>query len=119
MSERFLSAGLLGLFTLLCLPAAQRAAGPREQVRLTLSGASAERYEGEVVFRCDAALVNDTDAVLTVRSNFSSAFDGLHLVVLGPDGRRLVQQSYSRHQSPSSPDGRLFPLGRGANRKTL
>jgi hypothetical protein len=53
-------------------------------VFLLLSKASAERRDGDVLFRCDAALDSAAGKHLTVRSNFHSAFDGLELVVTPP-----------------------------------
>ncbi len=99
--------------------AVPRGAPAKEPVRLTLPGASAQRSGKDVVFRCEAVIVNNTGAVLKVQSTFYSAFDGLELVVLTAKGKELRRQSYLHHQSPHSPQGRQFPLNKGENRKTL
>lgn len=97
----------------------RRAEGPHEPVRLLLPRASAERWDDEVLFACDAVVVNDTGTELKVKSGFHSAFDGLRLVVLNAEGKRLVQQPYTCHQAPSSPEGTVFTLHKGKNAKAL
>ena len=82
-------------------------------VSLILSKASAKRQEQEVVFRCEAILHNAIGRALTVRSTFSSAFDGLELVVTDNAGKVLAQQRYTAHQSPFTPDGRNFEVKKG------
>jgi hypothetical protein len=104
--------------------AALFAAGPsavgqdnRPTVSLLLGKASAERTAHDVLFRCEAALLN-AGKELTVRSNFSSAFDGLELVVTAADGTVLAQRGYTWHQSPVAP-GRSFPLKSGRTEERL
>src|SRR5262245_46502362 len=87
-------------------------------VSILLSKASAERTEHHILFCCDAILDSAAREDLTVRSGFSSAFDGLELVVTTPDGKLLAQQGYTHHQSPFS-TGRTFPLKPGRTEKTL
>ncbi len=96
-----------------------RAIAKKGSVRLMLSKASAKQEEDFIAFACEAVLVNKTGAIVNVRSNFFSAFDGLELVVFGPDGSKLVQQPYIFHQSPHHYEGRLFPLKIDENRQTL
>jgi hypothetical protein len=88
-------------------------------VSLVLSKASAERDEHDTLFRCEAVLDNATGKDLTVRSNFSSAFDGLELVATTKEGKTLAQQPYTWHQSPFAPPGREFILKQGTTEATL
>jgi hypothetical protein len=88
-------------------------------VSLLLSSASAERDEHDTLFRCEVLLDNATGKELTVRSNFSSAFDGLELVVTTREGKTLAQQPYTWHQSPFAPPGRDFTLKQGSTTATL
>lgn len=100
----------------------EKAIAKKGAVRLLLAKASAEKEpQSGVLFRCEAVLVNETDSVVNVKSNFYSAFDGLQLVVFRSDGSKLVQQSYLHHQSPytSAKEGALFPLNIGENHKLL
>ena len=87
-------------------------------VSLLLSRASAERWERAIFFRCAAVLDNGSGKDLTVRSNFSSAFDGLELVVTTADGKVLAQQGYTYHQSPYAL-GRKFTLKPGRTEEEL
>ena len=96
-----------------------RADEPKPTVSLILSKASAERREQGALFRCTVGLDNATDKDLTVRSNFYSVFDGLELVVTNKEGKTLVQQSYTWHQSPFTASGREFPLKKGTTTGTL
>jgi hypothetical protein len=91
---------------------------PMPAVSLILSKASAERGEHYTLFRCEAVLDNATGKDLSVRSNFSSVFDGLELVVTTREGKTLAQEPYIFHQSPFSM-GRDFPLKQGATKQTL
>jgi hypothetical protein len=88
-------------------------------VSLILSKATAKRGELDTVFRCEAVLDNALGKDLTVRTNFSSVFDGLELVVTNKDGKILAQQPYIWHQAPFSPPGRKFMLKRGTTAATL
>jgi hypothetical protein len=90
------------------------AAAEKPGVSLLLSKASAERQQGDVLFQCEAVLDNDTGDPLKVKSNFSSVFDGLELIVTDKDGKTLAQQGYTWHQSPFSSSGRDFVLKKGA-----
>jgi hypothetical protein len=87
-------------------------------VSLLLHKASAERWEQDVLFRCEVALDNATGRDLAVRSSFLSVFDGLEIVVTTPEGKVLVQRTFTFHQSPFS-TGRLFPLNQGKTAGTL
>ena len=89
------------------------------RVSLMLSAVSAEKRADDTLFRCDVAIVNDTENVLTVSSNFYSAFDGLELVVTDADGKTIKQQPYTSHQSPFTHKGRQFPLKRGKTQTSL
>lgn len=91
----------------------------KQPVRLALAKAAAEREAGGIAFECESVMINETGAVLHVKSNCFSAFDGLQLVVFDGDGTRLVQQAYVAHQSPYSPEGRRFPLNVGETRQLL
>lgn len=112
----------LSLAPILCWavePSTQQAKAGKEPIRLTLSKASAEQEVGDIVFHCEAVLVNGTGTAVKVNSHFFSAFDWIELVVFAPDGSRLVQQPYTWHQSPYSPEDRVFFLKMGENRQTL
>jgi hypothetical protein len=97
-------------------------AGPEAAVagvRLVLASATAERWaNGDVLVRCTATLQNDTGRELDVRTNFHSAFDGLTLVLLRPDGTELARQAYDFHQSPYAED-QAIPLPPGATTEEL
>jgi hypothetical protein len=88
-------------------------------VSLLLDKVSAERHKQDIYFACEATLDNERGRELAVRSNFSSAFDGLEIVVTTPEGKVLAQQAYSFHQSPFTATGRIFPLKKGKTTKTL
>jgi len=123
MFTRFLLAGTMPLIlTAVASPPnglnPLRAEERKEPVRLTLSGATAERDETAVRFRCETVLINNTGAALNVKSNFFSAFDGLELVVFSEDGKQLLRQSYLFHQSPSFEQNQ-HKLEKGENRKSL
>lgn len=82
-------------------------------VTLTVSAASVERTDVDTVFAFEASLHNGTGKDLEVQSNFSGIFDGLSLEVKTTKGESLVVQSYTHHQSPFAPPGRLFTLKQG------
>jgi hypothetical protein len=92
---------------------------PKPMVSLLLTGASATRRDTDTLFRCDAVLDNAMGRDLTVRSTFSSPFDGLELVVTTKEGKVLAQQPYIHHQSPYAPPGREFPVKQGNTKQTL
>ncbi|MFO0881106.1 MAG: hypothetical protein U0840_27600 [Gemmataceae bacterium] len=94
-------------------------AGPEPAVPLLLNKASAERLGQDILFRCEVTLDNGTGRNLAVRSNFTSAYDGLELVVTTSEGKVLVQQGYAFHQSPFAPPGRVFLLKQGKNTSEL
>jgi hypothetical protein len=105
---------LLGLAALLGPAASPLPADElKPSVALVLRKATAERREQDTLFRCETVLDNSTGKDLAVRSSFSSAFDGLELVVTTTEGKLLAQQPYTYHQSPFS-EGRDFPLKQGA-----
>ncbi|HEV3436616.1 MAG TPA: hypothetical protein VG122_04615 [Gemmata sp.] len=113
---------LATLLLAITLPAAANRSSadePKPIVSLILSKASAERMEKDMLFRCEIALDNATGQDLSVRSGFFSAFDALELVVTNTEGKTLVQQGYSHHQSPFSPSGRLFTLKQGTIERAL
>ncbi len=88
-------------------------------VSLALASATAERgADGDLLVRCAAALHNDTGRELTVRTNFHSAFDGLTVVLLRPDGSELARQAYNYHQSPYAED-QAIPLPPGPTTEEL
>ncbi len=101
--------------------AALRADEKRPAVSLILLKATAEKQgEDDVWFRCQVVLDNESGDPLTVNSNFGSAFDGLEIVVTDIAGKVLLQQPYTYHQSPYSPDaGRKFTLARGKTKTEL
>jgi hypothetical protein len=120
-TRRGLIAAVVGV---LCLGAcaSNRAADPQEagQVRLAVESATAKRWDnGEVLLICRVVLDNQTGQELTVHSHFFSAFDGLELVVLDKNGRRLVRQGYTVHQSPYSATPQPFLLKKGRNEREL
>jgi hypothetical protein len=88
-------------------------------VSLLLSKASAELRGQDTLFRCEVVLDNATGRDLAVWSNFSSAFDGLEVVVTNPKGKVLAQQGYTFHQSPFAPPPREFPVKQGRTVRTL
>jgi hypothetical protein len=88
-------------------------------VGLRLQKASAERWDKDILFRCDVTLDNETGKDLTVKSNFNSVFDGLQIVVTAPDGKVLAQQGYIFHQSPSTVEPRKFTLNKGNTTDTI
>src|SRR5262245_13867021 len=96
-----------------------RADEPKPAVSLLLPKASAEQNELDTLFRCEVVLDNATGKDLTVRSQFSSAFDGLELVVTTAEGKMLAQQPYTFHQAPFAPPERDFILKQGKTAATL
>lgn len=106
------------LFLLAALLAAPDLAG-KPQVELTLSKASASWNGDQVLVTCDAVIDNRTGRPIAVRSNFTSAFDGLAVVVRDEKGKELLRQSVVAHQSPFAPPGRVLELKVGENRQRL
>ena len=88
-------------------------------VSLSVSAASVKRGEADTLFQFEAVLENTTGKELTVRTNFSSVFDGLVLEVKNAKGETLVVQPYTFHQSPFAPPGRELLLKRGKTAETL
>lgn len=88
---------------------------------LTLAKATAWRFDGgeTVYFDCEVVLDNKTGREVKVRSSFTSAYDGLILVVRDEKGKEIHRQGLSHHQSPFAPPGRLFPLQAGENQAKL
>ena len=115
--------GLLILLTVAASVAgactASLAADPEPAVSLLVHKVSAERWEQHIHFHCEMALDNATGRELAVRSNFTSVFDGLEIVVTTPEGKVLAQQGYCFHQSPFASRGRVFPLKQGKTAGTL
>src|SRR5215510_8054003 len=94
-------------------------AEPVPAVSLRLEKGSAERWEKDVLFRCEVDLDNALGHDLVVRSNFGPVFDGLELVVTTTDGKVIAQQAYTFHQAPFAPPGRTFALKQGKTAGTL
>jgi hypothetical protein len=92
---------------------------PNATVTLCVSQVTVERLENDLLFVCQAVIDNATGAELTVKSNYSSAFDGLSLVVIDEKGRRLAVQPYLHHQSVVSLEPRSFLLAKGKNCREL
>jgi hypothetical protein len=95
-----------------------------ELVSLILSRATARRGEHDTLFTCEVKLDNATGEEITTRSNFSSVFDGLELIVTAEDGKTedgktIARQPYTYHQSPFAPPGRTFVLKRGSTPGSL
>ena len=105
----------------LLAPSALAEDARRPRVSLILSKVTAERHDnGDLWFHCDVVLDNETGDLLPVKSNFGSAFDGLEVVVTNAEGKVLIQQPYTYHQSPySAKAGRTFQLRRGRTKTTL
>ncbi len=80
--------------------------------------ASAKRDGASVRITCEVTLNNRTGAPLIVKSNFSSAFDGLSVVVKTSEGRVLGRTPYVTQQSPSL-ETIDFPLSEGESSRTL
>jgi hypothetical protein len=86
---------------------------------------SVKELEGElkgqnvrhVTLACDAVIDNQTGEELLVQSSLYSAFDGLSVQILR-DGRKVGEQRYSSHQSPTGAI-RFFILKKGKNEKEL
>lgn len=91
---------------------------PRPTVSLILTKASAQRSAIDTLFKCEVRLNNQTDNDLVVRSNFAFAFDGLEVVVTSIDGKMLIQQSHTVHQSPFL-EPNTFYLPKGITTSTL
>ena len=108
---------LTALASVVCLTSS--AADPEPTVSLLLLKGSAERWGQDIHFRCEVVLDNDTGRDLAVRSNFTSVFDALQIVITTPVGKVVAQQGYSFHQSPFAPPGRDFPLKKGKTEGTL
>jgi hypothetical protein len=68
---------------------------------------------------CTATLKNDSGIELQVRTNFSSVYDGIEILVLRGSGEKLLQQPFVYHQSPYSFRGRDLPLKSRETRETL
>jgi hypothetical protein len=68
---------------------------------------------------CAATLRNMSGAPITVRTNFASAFDGLWVVLSGPDGAELKRTAYIHHQSPYSSEGEDLELPTGETTQRL
>jgi hypothetical protein len=98
----------------------ERAGKETPKVVLTLASVSTDRLDsGDILFTCKVIIENNTGAVLKVKSNFFSAFDGLSLVVRDEDGKELKKQSYTFHQSPFSIEPREYPLPSGKATKQI
>jgi hypothetical protein len=95
------------------------AQSPGAKVKLTLNKVAGDRQDSDVLFTCEATLDNETGKVLYVHSSFFSTFDGVTLVVFDASGKKLKQQGYTFHQSPSAPPGNVHSLAKGKNTKTL
>ncbi|MBI5500554.1 MAG: hypothetical protein HY907_09945 [Deltaproteobacteria bacterium] len=69
--------------------------------------------------RCQATLRSLASGPITVRTNFASVFDGVSVVLSGPDGAELKRQAYIHHQSPYSSDGVPVELAVGETTQEL
>jgi hypothetical protein len=105
-------------FVTVTSPPSLYAVVPGHEVEIALANVSAQSGDGEILFRCEAVISNNTGGELTVKSRFYSAFDGLSVAVFDRDGKKLCKQSYLDHQSPTAEE-RTFPLKQGENRKSL
>jgi len=95
------------------------AAEPTGLVVLTVTRASAERLDsGDIIFKCEAVLDNDTGKELTIKSPYYSVFDGLDLTIFDEAGRKLLQKPYVAHQSFFKLD-QSFPLKTGKNSQDM
>ncbi len=90
---------------------------PAPPVSVELHKASLLRlHGGETLVRCSATLTNTTGKPIVTKTNFTSPFDGLSVVVRRPGGDEIARQSYVYHQSPFSPANEVpLPSG-GATR---
>jgi hypothetical protein len=94
--------------------------GPKAPVKLTLSQVRVKKFGTDLCFDCDAVIDNRSGAVLRVQSPYKSAFDGLAIVIMDANGRKLTQQPYTYHQSIASLDPMSsFPLAEGTNCEQL
>jgi peptide-methionine (R)-S-oxide reductase len=83
------------------------------KVTLKLSSATAKFVNGPTfLLVCKVRIDNETGGVLTVRSNFYSALDGLEVVCTSRRGKVLLRQPYTRQQSPRA-EPASHPLAKG------
>lgn len=98
----------------LSISAAQTRGDERETpISLALKAASAERGDEDVTFRFEVTIDNATGKEVITKSAFSSIFDGLDLIVMDADGKLLVRQGYTFHQSPVRLNKKKFILKPG------
>jgi hypothetical protein len=102
-----------------CVKAAPTPRTPQAAVKLAVSQATVERLGDGLLFRCAAAVDNATGRELLVFSQYSSAFDGLDLIVTDKRAQKLAQQPYTYHQSLCFLEGRRFALRDGRTEKVL
>lgn len=69
--------------------------------------------------RCIFNVHNETGEVLSVKTFFQSPYDDVELIVLDADGKTIVQQPFSYHQSPIAFEGRELPVQKGENTAIL
>jgi hypothetical protein len=70
-----------------------------------------------VLLSCEVVIDNQTDEELTVMSNFFSAFDGLHVLLLR-NGKIEADEAYIWHQSPRA-EAMPYVLKKGKNQRDL
>jgi hypothetical protein len=109
----------IALVTCIVIVAAGCTSRPLGDVLLTIQDASARQEPEYLDVTCTAVLNNRTASSLVVTSVFYSAFDGLRLIVSSEDGKRLAEQPYVLHQSPSSIPGRPFVLPSGCTTQRM
>jgi hypothetical protein len=95
----------------------QLAEPPR--VDLALTGVKVVPNGQYTIFSLTVEVDNRTGRELKVRSNFTSALDGLILVVRDEKGKELSRTLACAHQSPFAPPGNLFPLAAGKSTHEL
>jgi hypothetical protein len=86
---------------------------------LAIAEIDAVRQAGGLQVSCRATFRNLTSEPIGVRTNFSSVFDGLNVVVSAADGTELKRQAYVHHQSPQAPDGVPLELPVGETTQRL
>src|SRR5262249_39232984 len=119
-SRRNLLVAVVGVLFLWVGDAAPASAPQKAgKVTLILVSATAERKaNGDVWLNCEVVLDNQTGRDLFVESSFFSAFDGLTVVASDKNGRRLVRQGSTWHQSPNYPSQK-FVLPKGKNEREM
>ncbi|MBI5488389.1 MAG: hypothetical protein HY905_13735 [Deltaproteobacteria bacterium] len=88
-------------------------------VLLEFSDVEVVREDDGMMVTCQAKFQSLASGPITVRTNFASVFDGLAVVLSGPDGTELTRVPYINHQSPYSSEGSDMELPVGETTQRL